>query len=292
MQRVSCLMYTGACMRRYCARMSTLSGGSYFDDSVFDAKEYYDTIYPSAEGSQNFAGGYNFRWEQLCKFFTKYNSKWDNKTARLLEFGGGLVVTPLISAAPYVNQITFSAYLESERKEVELWKQGKEGAHDWSAHFKYVVNDLEHTAGDDAWREREELLRKRITDIVPCDALNDKPLLRTQEPFEIISTSNTLEAACTSYVEYKTAIKRLVGLLKPGGFFLMLIPERITFYVLGNKKWPCLHVTLEQVKEALAEAGTAVLMAERDPVSMEQMQNPIVVDKKSYAFVATHKVEF
>ena len=289
---MSYLMYTGACMRRYCARMSSVSGGSYFDDSVFDAKEFCNTFYPSVEGSQNFAGGYNFRWEQLYKFFTKYNSKWDNKTARLLEFGGGLVVTPLISAAPYVNQITFSAFLESERKEVELWKQGKEGARDWSSHFKYVVNDMEHISGDDAWREREELLRKRIANIVPCDALNDNPLLGTQEPFEIISTSSTLETACTSYVEYKAAIKRLVGLLKPGGFFLMLIPERITFYVLGNKKWPCLHVTLEQVKEALAEAGAAVLMSERDPVSMEQMQNPVVVDKKSYAFVATHKVEF
>ena len=290
---MSFLMY-GTCMRRCGAKMSTVGGGSYFDDSVFDAKEYYDTIYPSAKGSKNFQGGYNFRWEQLYKFFKKYNPKWDNKTARLLEFGGGLVVTPLISAAPYVNHITFSAYLESERKEIELWKHGKEGAHDWSSHFKYVVNDLERIAGDDVWREREELLRKRITNIVPCDALNDKPLLGTQleESFEIISTSTTLETACTSFVEYKAAIKRLVGLLKPGGFLLMTIPERTTFYVLGNKKWPLLHVTLEQAQEALAEAGTAVLMAERDPVSIEQMQNPVIVDKKSYAFVATHKVEF
>ena len=72
----------------------------------------------------------------------------------------------------------------------------------------------------------------------------------------------------------------------------MVIPERMTFYVLGNKKWPHLYVTLEQVKEALAEAGTAILMAERDPVSMEQMQTAVVVDKKSYAFVAAHKVVF
>ena len=272
--------------------MSTQSGRSYFDESEFNAKEYISTVYPSARGSENFKGGYDFRWEQLHKFFAKYNSKWNNDTARLLEFGGGPVITSLISAAPHVNQITFAAYLEGERNEIELWKHEKEGGQDLGSHFKYVVNEVEHIEGDDAWRERETLLRKRITSIVPCDALNDNPLFDKQEPFEIISTSVCLETACTSYTQYKEAIMRLVGLLKPGGFFLMVIPERMTFYVLGNKKWPHLYVTLEQVKEALAEAGTAILMAERDPVSMEQMQTAVVVDKKSYAFVAAHKVVF
>ena len=261
--------------------------------SSFDVNEFINDFYgSSAKGNLHFKGGYDFRWEQMYKFYAKYSSKWDNSTARLLEFGGGPVVTPLISAVPYVNQITFSAYLDSERKEVELWKQRKEGARDWSSHFQYVVNEVEHTAGDNAWREREELLRKRITNIVPCDALSDKPLLVEQEPYEIISTSLCLEPACTSQMQYKEAIKRLVGLLKPGGFFLMLIPERTTFYKVGKIKLPCLYVTLEQAKEALHEAGMAILITERDPVSIEQMQNPITVDKKAYAFVATHKVEF
>ena len=196
------------------------------------------------------------------------------------------------SAVPYVNQITLAAYLQNERKEVELWKHKREGAHDWTSHFQYVVNEIEDVVGDDAWREREELLRNRLNSIVPCDAVSDNPMIVKQEPYEIISTSLCLEPACTSYVQYKEAVKRLVELLKPGGFFLMLIPERTTFWMVGNKKWPCLYVTLEQVKEALAEAGTAILVAERDPVSMEQMQNPVTVDKKSYAFVASHKVVF
>ena len=86
---------------------------------------------------------------QVYNFYAKYSCKWNNKTARLLEFGGGPVVTSLISAVPYVDQITFAAYLENERKEIKLWKNREEGAHDWSAHFKYVVNEVEHIAGDD-----------------------------------------------------------------------------------------------------------------------------------------------
>ena len=202
------------------------------------------------------------------------------------------MITTLISAVPYVDQITFSAYLENERKEVELRKHGKEGAHDWSSHFKHVVNEVEHIAGDDAWHKREELLRNRITSIVPCDAISDNPLPIKQEPFEIISTSLCLEAACTSYAQYKKAVKKLIELLKPGGFFLTVSPERATYYMFEGRKWSCLYVTIKEMKEALAEAGATVIVAERDPASMEQIQNPVVSDSKAFVFMVAQRVEF
>jgi len=268
---------------------SVLSGKSYLNE--FDCKVYLSFYYDTNEDS-NEDGGFSFHKQQLYNFYTKYNSKWNNKTARLLEFGGGPVITSLISAAPYVDQITFAAYAESERREIELWKHGKEGAHDWSSHFINIVNEVEHIAGDDAWRKREKLLRKRISSIVPCDILSDNPLLVKQEPFEIISTSLCLEVACSSYAEYKASIKKLVGLLKPGGFLLMLVSERETFYLVGKKKWFVLHLTLEQVIKALSEAGMVIIMAERDPVPMEEIQNYIESDYKAVLFVAAQKVEF
>ena len=72
----------------------------------------------------------------------------------------------------------------------------------------------------------------------------------------------------------------------------MLIVGRQTFYMVGEKKWFCLYLTLEQVKEALAEAGVEILVAERDPAPMEQIQNPVISDYKAVLFVATQKVEF
>ena len=56
-------------------------------------------------------------------------------------------------------------------------------------------------------------------------------------------------------MQYIEAIERLIGLLNPGGFFLMLIAESVTFYTVGDKKWSCPNVTFEEVKEALAKAG-------------------------------------
>ena len=270
--------------------MSVLSGQSYLTE--FDCADYLRSFYASFKGNANEKGGTEFHRMQVYSFYANYSCKWNNKTARLLEFGGGPVITSLISAVPYVDQITFAAYAENERKEIILWKNREEGAHDWSSHFKHVINQVEHIAGDDAWREREELLRKRIISVIPCDIFSNNPLLVKQEPFEIVSTSLCLEAACTTYAEYKEAIKKLIGLLKPGGFLLMLIVERETFYMVGGKKWFCLFLTLEQVKEALVEAGAAILVAERDPAPMEQIQNPVVSDYKALLFVVAQKVEF
>ena len=267
--------------------MSVLSGQSY--STLFDCKDYLSLYCGPVKGNPDEEG--DFHMIQAHKFYTKYSTKWNNKSARLMEFGGGPVITSLISAVPFVHQITFAAYTESERKEIELWKNGEDGAHDWSSHFKYNVCDVENIAGDDAWREREDLLRKCITSIVPCDIFCDNPLLVEHEPFEIVSTNLCLEAACSTYSEYKEAIKKLVGLLKLGGFLVMLIVDRKSFYINGGKKWSSLPLTLEQVKEALIEAGTAIVVAKRDPAPMERIQTILWSDYKGMLFVAAQKVE-
>ena len=71
----------------------------------------------------------------------------------------------------------------------------------------------------------------------------------------------------------------------------MFMEERETFYMVGNKRWDVLYLTLEQVKEALVEAGTTILVAERDPAPVEQILNPVVSDYKAVVFVAAQKVE-
>jgi len=151
---------------------AVLSGKSYLDE--FDCKAYLGSFHATSKGNPSEDGMIpmiRFHGHQAYDFYVKYNSKWNNKTTRLLEFSGGPVITFLISATPYINQITFAAYDESEQKEIELWKHGKEGAHDWSSYFKSIVNEVEHIAGDDAWCEREKLLCKRISSVVLCDIL-------------------------------------------------------------------------------------------------------------------------
>jgi len=144
----------------------------------------------------------------------------------------------------------------------------------------------------DGWKEREQLLRHTMKAIIPCDITKEYPLGVQEDPFEIISTSLCLEAACKSYTEYKAAVKKLAGLLKLGGFMIMTVVERETYYMVGRDKWYCLYLTLSQVTEALEEAGFVVLEAKRDPAPQQQIQNPTEYgsDKKAFLFIAAQKV--
>ena len=111
--------------------MSVLSGQSYlFIITEFDCEDYLRSFYASFKGNAM----KRVEPSSKCVVFTQsnYSCKWNNKTIsyRLLEFGGGPVITSLINAMPYVNQITFAAYTKNERKEIILWKNREEGAHD------------------------------------------------------------------------------------------------------------------------------------------------------------------
>ena len=71
----------------------------------------------------------------------------------------------------------------------------------------------------------------------------------------------------------------------------MFAAEQQTLYLVGEHKWFFLPLTLGQIKEALEEAGFELLVAERDPVPVQQIQNP-VSDARAALFVAAYKVKF
>ena len=68
---------------------------------------------------------------QFLKGFHSFYEKYISGTAgskSLLEFGGGPTIYPLISAAKYVDSITFAEYAETNRDEIHLWKDEKDGS--------------------------------------------------------------------------------------------------------------------------------------------------------------------
>lgn len=260
----------------------------------FDPKLYLQKYYSRVTGNEDEDSPVRFLLQQRLNFFQKYSCKWNVKTAKLLEFGCGPVICNNISAPQYVQEIVLAAHLESERKELELWKNGREDAHDWSSFFKYVVGNLESTPGESAWRDREALLRSRIS-ITSCDLNQEHPIGIAPEPqpqFSIICTSLCFTVACNTFDEYKQGTKKLGKLLKPGGYLVMFDVERATFYRVGEEKWHDLYITMPQIKEAMEEAGFDILFAERDPSTMQIMQNPIDFDCTSTAFVVGVKVKF
>ena len=110
----------------------------------FSAKLFLQGFYSSVGQATK------FHLKAFREFFQKYHSKWDRSSARLLEFSGGPVIVNYISAAPHVGEIVHSAHTEGERRELELWKNNAEGAHDWLPFIKHIVSDVEGLQGEAA----------------------------------------------------------------------------------------------------------------------------------------------
>jgi hypothetical protein len=261
---------------------------SYSSD--FSAKQYLQMYYCKKEIPEH--GTTHFLLRLFSQFFKKYCHKWDGSSAKLLEFAGGAVIQYVISAAPHFAEIVHAVHTEDERREVELWKSEAEDAHNWTVPFKHVVCTIEGLGEDAAWQERAALLRSKIR-VVGCDIYADNPIGPTDEPspFSVICTSMALEAACKTYDDFKSAIKKLVKMLKLGGYIIIVFVEDETFYVVGEKSWPVLPVSLNQAEKALEEAGCRLLMSERDPSPIDRMENPSFSDEISCAFLAAYKVK-
>ena len=233
---------------------------------AFEARELLLSRYSGDVGESDKRGLMPF---YLKCFHDFYKSELCSKLVargpmKLLEFGGGPTIHTLVSASPNVAEITFADYADSCLKEIELWRNGHPTSHDWSACFKYVVGTLERNEDDDAPYQREEELRGKIREVIPCDILSDKVLGQgtTERAYDILSTSLCAEAACGSVTEYAAAIKKLVALMKPGGVLLCVVALGGTWYSVqpGAKRHVALKLTSEDVHRVWQEAGITIVV--------------------------------
>ena len=205
--------------------------------------------------------------------FTNSTSSTIHNGTTVLEFGGGPVIVPLISAAPFVSEIVFSEYAEANRAQVQLWKDNDPNAHNWMPYIRYVVNKLEGNVDPEAATARGRLLRNRFTHIVSCDVNADQILEceAVRKPFNIISENSCIETAVDSPNQYKTTVAKLKPLLKKGGLLVGAHGLGISEWtVQGEKYFPLTEdlviASLQQAEFSVSEKKTRSLPLKKDNV--------------------------
>ena len=104
-------------------------------DNFFDARSYVRSRFSSPNGVVSNEEYQAFNLRCYHDFYQKY--RFNSETTRVLEFGGGPCISPLISAAPHAKEIVFAEYVKGCREEVQLWKDCSPEAHDWKPYFRY-----------------------------------------------------------------------------------------------------------------------------------------------------------
>ena len=264
----------------YLERAPNMAG----DYSRFDAVSFLRTRYSSPEAERS-----QFYLRCFHEFYQKYHTQWDATRTRLLEYGGGPAIAPLISAAPFVSEIVFAEYAESNRKEVVLWKENNPDAYDWSPHFNYVVNKLEGNVDSEAAKVRERILRDRISRVIPCDIKADEKSLlggeEIQEQFDIISQNGCIESAVNSTSEFQKCLAKLKTLLKPSGLLVGVQFLGASWYEVQGENYHNLSLTEEVVVTAFQQAGFTILEKQNTSTTVIDAVGHTVSGAKGLMFV-------
>lgn len=239
-------------------------------NKTFSPRSYLDEYY-SHIGAEN---------EALIHFFAD-SFRQSYPGAKLLDFGGGPTIYPLISAAPRVSEIYFSDYLLSNLQEVQSWHKALPQAFPWSP-FVARALEVEGKAHDDiSIQSREKVIRERIKyffegDIHLSDPLKDR---RYRGYFDIIISNFVAESITSDRGEWQCGMTNLIGMLKPKGMFLMSVITNASFYRIGANRLPCVSVTESDVIELLCSLGFAKsdivvqsIQAETQPADGERYQ--------------------
>ena len=285
-------VYIGACI--FSVYILVLSYGY---DSVmdyhyqrFNARKYLEERCPGNEFKET-DSRIHTQWGLKClhRFYKDFHKNWDKSTASLLEFGAGPYLHTLISAAPYVNIIYHTDFLEECRREVLLWKNKDPKAYNWSPYFQFVVNTLEGQSGMDEVIERQELLRSKLKDSLFLDMKSDDPLPAHPGQFDLIYTGFCIESIASCLEEYKVIMKKVFGLLNPNGYLIMLANQGCTWYSVNNVKYPTYPIRIDEILSTLEEIGFTLHYMESMKKEYEEGKE-YYNDKKYYSFYIAQKL--
>ncbi|XP_064327096.1 nicotinamide N-methyltransferase [Phalacrocorax carbo] len=225
----------------------------------FNPREYLKEFYTlsDSQGQPNTFLMQNLR--ALFKMFSSGGLRGDT----LIDVGCGPTIYQLLSACEHFEEIIALDYTDQNRRELERWLKNEAGAFDWQPVVKYVC-ELE---GDrEKWAEKEEKLRKKVRRVLKCDVTKANPTAPVSlPPADCVLSTLCLEAACKDLATFRSALRNIGALVKPGGHLVMVTVLRETYYAFNEQVFSCLYLERNAVEEAVEGAGFDVELSEVQP---------------------------
>jgi hypothetical protein len=214
------------------------------DYSVFDPKtyltEYYSTVPPENAAHLRF----------LVKAFAHVLP-----SSLILDFGGGPTLYTLLVAAGKVHNIHYSDYLQANRDEIEKWLDCAVDAFNWQESVREVLEiERKHTSPHNI-AVREQLIRKRVTRVLPCDVTQPSPIDGVGQDYDVLVSNLCIEAVANSKEQWKQYLRHATSLLKSGGKLIMTAVRGGNAYSVGQNVFHVLPIFEPDFEEALPEMG-------------------------------------
>ncbi|KAL3871346.1 hypothetical protein ACJMK2_039353 [Sinanodonta woodiana] len=196
---------------------------SHYD--AVDPETYVTTFYSTIEGHKEEGDVLKFFLDSLHEAF----KSGEITGQKLLDVGTGPIPNMAFCAAPWFKEITHSDFSQKNLDSIE---------------------------------ERQEELRRKISNIVFCDVTKPNPVASTAvdgDLFDAITCSNCLECATVTLDEYAKSVRNLSSLLKPGGRLVLEGALDQTFYRVGDISFECTPITEDQLRDIFQKEGFEIL---------------------------------
>jgi hypothetical protein len=216
----------------------------------------------------------------------------------MIEIGCGPAIHHALPAVPFVSEIHMADYLNQNLEHVRAWKAGRPDAHNWHRFTALTLRLEGRKFGKREVLLRERELRRKITSVFLCDLRRDPPLGYAMQYPVVGSFYCTEVVGCTRVTaptkdEWQTVMRRLAGLVAPGGhLFLSAIrgSRRYALYSPDGKTrhLPATFLTEQDFYDALPVLGfdmRATVIEGRDLTGQEKegLHGVILVAGKKFA---------
>ncbi|NWU17097.1 NNMT methyltransferase, partial [Cephalopterus ornatus] len=225
-----------------------------FDPQAY-MKEYY-SMSDSREGANVFV-------MQNLRSLHKMFSLDELRGGTLIDVGCGPTICQLLSACERFQEIIALDYTDQNRQELERWLRNEEGAFDWVPVVKCVC-ELE---GDrEKWAEKQEKVRKKVKQVLKCDVTKANPTGPVSlPPADCIVSTLCLESACKDLPTFRSALRNIGTLVRPGGHLVLVTILGETYYAFNKQVFSCLCLEKHEVEAAVEAAGFEVTFSEAQP---------------------------
>lgn len=171
-----------------------------------------------------------------------------------LVFGTGPTLHHVFALAPHATEIHLGDYLRCNLDEISRWIGGEKGAHDW-APFVGCTLQCEGIASPSRADvlAREQLVRARAGTLLKIDMRSDLPLADTQRCYGTVLSAYCVDSATDSLADWQICMRRIIGLVRPGGSLLVAALGQTRSYFVGGKAFPSPFLEAADMKRLLRE---------------------------------------
>lgn len=169
-------------------------------------------------------------------------------------FGTGPTLRHVFLAAPRCTELLVADLLPGNLAEVERWRQGAPGAHDWTPFVRYTLR-CEGGGAEPSAEEiaaREELTRRRLSGLVLADAGRSDPLgAERRGSFSLVLSPFCADSATDERITWFRYMRTIASLVAPGGLLLTAALWKCRRYRVGHRYFPSADVDVCDLRAVL-----------------------------------------